>query len=167
MSKCLEEIALTLGQCRGVGCQRTYRSSLRGHFHLCPVRPTPPTRRYQLTLRRRLFSLIYVFDALRARNIIQLVLHLIFNTCIWVYSILQVPQTEHALSGLPADRCGSFAACVGPNSLFTLVKKLFIVTPVVLGLCTVGFAVLIRMLYVEFGWAVFHLVGASPDMKSG
>jgi hypothetical protein len=56
----------------------------------------------------RIFSILYVFDALRARNIIQLVLHLFFNLCILVYSILQIPQTENALSAAPVNGCGSY-----------------------------------------------------------
>jgi gamma-glutamylcysteine synthetase len=35
----------------------------------------------------------------------------------------------------------------------------------VVGLSTIAFVFMIRKLYIEFGWAVFHLVGASPQMK--
>lgn len=55
--------------------------------------------------------------------------------------------------------------CVGPNSLYNLLEKVYIVTPIVLGLCTIIFCLLVRKLYIEFGWAVFHLVHASPEMK--
>lgn len=47
-----------------------------------------------------------------------------------------------------------------PTKLFGLQ-----VTPIILGLCTTAFGVLTTRLYVEFGWAIFHLVGASPAMK--
>ncbi|RXK35896.1 hypothetical protein M231_06816 [Tremella mesenterica] len=113
----------------------------------------------------QIFSLLYVFDGLRGRNIVQLCLHLFFNVCILVYSILQIPQTKDALDSAPQDACGSYQRCTGPHSFFNLLRKLFIVTPIVLGLSTIAFAALIRRLHVQFGWAVFHLVGASPRMK--
>jgi hypothetical protein len=50
--------------------------------------------------------------------------------------------------------------------LYNVLQPLLIVAPIILGLCTIAFAVLIRKLYVQFGWAEFHLVGASPEMKS-
>jgi hypothetical protein len=42
---------------------------------------------------------------------------------------------------------------------------LFIVTPIVVGLATIAYAVLVRRLWMQFGWAEFRLVGASPQMK--
>ena len=38
-------------------------------------------------------------------------------------------------------------------------------TPIVVGISTIAFAFMIRRLYIDFGWAVFHLVSASPAMK--
>jgi hypothetical protein len=55
--------------------------------------------------------------------------------------------------------------CEGPDSLYNVVQSLLIVTPIVLGLATIAFAFLCRKLYRQFGWAEFHLVGASPEMK--
>jgi len=57
--------------------------------------------------------------------------------------------------------------CVdGPDSLYYLLQRLMIVVPIILGICTIAFAFLIRRLHEQFGWAVFHLVGASLEMKS-
>ena len=52
--------------------------------------------------------MVYIFDALRARNVIQLCLHLFFNLCILLYSILQIFQTKNAFETTPQDKCGSF-----------------------------------------------------------
>lgn len=60
--------------------------------------------------RFRIFSVLYVLDAVRARNIVQLGLHMVLNICILAYSILQIPQTKTALSGLGLRRCGNFEA---------------------------------------------------------
>ncbi|WWC91697.1 uncharacterized protein L201_006643 [Kwoniella dendrophila CBS 6074] len=115
----------------------------------------------------QIFSLLYIFDALRARNIVQLIMHLFFNVCMLVYSILQIPQTKNALeeeNNVPGG-CGSFENCTGPNSLYNLLEKLMIVPPIIFGLCTIAFCVMMRYVHAQFGWAVFHLVGASPELK--
>ena len=96
----------------------------------------------------------------------QLMLHTFFNLCILVYASIQITQTRTALASLgPLVRCGRFVRCTGPDSLFNTILGLFIVAPVVIGICTIGFALLIRKLYGEFGWAEFRLVGASIELK--
>lgn len=59
----------------------------------------------------------------------------------------------------------TYQSCVGPGGLYGQLQKLYIVNPIFVGLATFAFVYLIRKLYVEFGWSVFHLVGASPEMK--
>lgn len=96
----------------------------------------------------------------------QLVLHMLFNLCILIYASIQIVQTRTALTNLgPTARCGAYIRCTGPDSLFNVVFGLFIVEPIVVGLASIGFALLIRKLYREFGWAEFRLVGGSPKMK--
>ncbi|WWC64588.1 uncharacterized protein I303_107199 [Kwoniella dejecticola CBS 10117] len=115
----------------------------------------------------QIFSVLYIFDALRARNIVQLIMHLFFNLCMLIYSILQIPQTKDALSdenGIPGA-CGNFENCTGPDSLFNLLQKLMIVPPIIFGICTIAFCVMIKYVHAQFGWAVFHLVGASPELR--
>ncbi|WVW86174.1 hypothetical protein I302_108215 [Kwoniella bestiolae CBS 10118] len=114
----------------------------------------------------QIFSLLYIFDALRARNIVQLIMHLFFNLCMLIYSILQIPQTRDALSDENAPgACGAYVRCTGPDSLFNILQKLMIVPPIIFGLCTIAFCIMIKFVHAQFGWAVFHLVGASPDLK--
>ncbi|WVQ66989.1 uncharacterized protein L199_005181 [Kwoniella botswanensis] len=114
----------------------------------------------------QIFSLLYIFDALRARNIVQLIMHLFFNLCMLIYSILQIPQTKNALSNDNAPgACGSFERCTGPDSLFNLLQKLMIVPPIIFGLCTIVFCVLIKFIHKVWGWSVFRLVGAQPELK--
>ncbi|GFZ48729.1 hypothetical protein JCM24511_06478 [Saitozyma sp. JCM 24511] len=113
----------------------------------------------------QIFSVLYIWDALRQRNVVQLLLHLWFQLCILAYSILQIPQTYNALNEIGNQQCGNYPRCEGPDSLYNVVRSLLIVTPIVLGLATIAFAFLCRKLYRQFGWAEFHLVGASPEMK--
>ncbi|WVO14277.1 hypothetical protein L204_101909 [Cryptococcus depauperatus] len=113
----------------------------------------------------QIFSLLYVFDALRARNIVQLILHLCLTFMLFLYSILQIPQTRIALGDVTGP-CGRFSNCTGPKSLYNTLLGLLVVPPIIFGLALIAFGMLVRQLYVQFGWAVFRLVGASPDMKN-
>ncbi|WRT70236.1 uncharacterized protein IL334_007231 [Kwoniella shivajii] len=114
----------------------------------------------------QIFSVLYIFDGLRARNIVQLIMHLFFNICMLTYSILQIPQTKDALGDETApDACGKYERCTGPDSLYNLLERLMIVPPIIFGLCTIAFSIMIKYVHAQFGWAVFHLVGASPELK--
>ncbi|KAF8759694.1 hypothetical protein RHS01_01751, partial [Rhizoctonia solani] len=55
--------------------------------------------------------------------------------------------------------------CSGPDGLFALVEKFLIVVPVILGASLLSMIYFVRELYHEFGWAVFHAIGADPRMK--
>lgn len=48
----------------------------------------------------RLFSCFYSYDALRARNIIQLGLHILLQLGILAYAIAEIPQARLSLRGL-------------------------------------------------------------------
>lgn len=100
------------------------------------------------------------------------------------YAILEIPQTRNAFKGLDLqdgcvmrdgvlvsvapDLCSALLTaqdCVGPGSLYSLLEKLMIVPPIVIGLATIAYAFLARHLYFQFGWAQFKLVNASLDLK--
>lgn len=112
----------------------------------------------------QVFSLLYVFDALRARNIVQLFLHIWLNLMLLLYAILQIPQTKIALEDVTGS-CGDFDRCTGPGSLFNVIQGILIVPPIIFGLALISFGFLSRQLYFQFGWDVFRLVGASPELK--
>ncbi|WWD19623.1 hypothetical protein CI109_104085 [Kwoniella shandongensis] len=114
----------------------------------------------------QIFNVIYVFDGLRSRNIVQLALHLFLNFGLTLYGILQIPQTKNALEeDNEPGACGKYPRCTGPDSFYNQLEKFMIVAPIVFGVASIAFAVMIRKMYVQFGWAEFHLVGASPEMK--
>ncbi|KAG8690489.1 hypothetical protein FRC11_011230 [Ceratobasidium sp. 423] len=123
-----------------------------------------------------LFELIMGLDALKLRNIIQLIGILIFHAMLIVSAGLQIHQTRTALvnptgtdgeSVNPANSCSGdgYKTCDGPNGLFALVQKFLIVVPVILGVSLLSMIYFVRELYHEFGWAVFHAIGADPRMK--
>lgn len=115
-----------------------------------------------------LFELFMAFDALRLRNIIQLIGLLIFHLALVVSAALQVHQTKSALV-MHGDDCGpetSFTECGGSGTLWAKIQPFLIVAPCVIGLSWFLMIFFVRKLYAEFGWAIFHVVGANPKMKT-
>ncbi|KAG8747402.1 hypothetical protein FRC10_001073 [Ceratobasidium sp. 414] len=123
-----------------------------------------------------LFELVMGLDALKLRNIIQLIGILIFHAMLIVSAVLQIRQTKTALvdptnlQGVrlnPEDSCvgDGYKTCSGPDGLHALVSKFLIVVPIVLSASLLGMCYFVRELYLEFGWAVFHAIGADPRMK--
>jgi len=109
------------------------------------------------------------FDALRLRNFIQLVGILLFHMALIVMSALQVHQTKTALVTASQSTCDTSydpITCDGPGSLWAKIQPYLIVVPCVIAAAWIVMLVLIKQLYAEFGWAIFHVVGANPKMKT-
>jgi len=114
-----------------------------------------------------IFELIMAFDALRLRNIIQLIGILIFHAALIVMAALQVHQTHTALVVLPnCDATVNYIKCDGPGTLWRKVEPFLIVTPCILAGSWLVLIFWIKELYGEFGWAIFRVVGANPKMKT-
>ncbi|KIY69970.1 hypothetical protein CYLTODRAFT_435870 [Cylindrobasidium torrendii FP15055 ss-10] len=116
-----------------------------------------------------IFELLMAFDALRLRNVIQLVGILMFHLCMMVFAAIQVRQTKTSLVTMSDSECSaSFNStnCDGDGSLWNRIEPLLIVAPVVIGVSWLLILFYVKQLYEEFGWAIFHIVGANPKMKS-
>ncbi|KAF9053658.1 hypothetical protein BDZ89DRAFT_1098183 [Hymenopellis radicata] len=116
-----------------------------------------------------IFELLMAFDALRLRNVIQLIGILLFHLALIVFSALQIHQTKSALVTSSAESCASAwnaINCTGPGSLWNRILPFLIVTPCVIGVSWFFLMFFIKQLYAEFGWAIFHIVGANPKMKT-
>ncbi|KAJ3725975.1 hypothetical protein C8R42DRAFT_761664 [Lentinula raphanica] len=105
-----------------------------------------------------IFELFMAADALRLRNIIQLFGILLFHLALIVSAALQVHQTRDALIN------GS--NCDVPGSLWRKIEPFLIVTPCVIAASWLIMMFFIKQLYGEFGWAIFHIVGANPKSKT-
>ncbi|KAF9464682.1 hypothetical protein BDZ94DRAFT_1215875 [Collybia nuda] len=114
-----------------------------------------------------IFELLMAFDALRLRNIIQLVGILLFHLALMVFAALQVRQTRTALV-TRGDCHGTvdYTACGGSGSLWAKIQPFLIVAPCVIAASWFVMLFWIKQLYAEFGWAIFHVVGANPKMKT-
>ncbi|KAJ3923672.1 hypothetical protein F5877DRAFT_87452 [Lentinula edodes] len=104
------------------------------------------------------FEMFMAADALRLRNIIQLVGILLFHLALIVSAALQVHQTRDALIN------GS--NCDVPGSLWRKIEPFLIVTPCIIAASWLIMMFWIKQLYGEFGWAIFHIVGANPKTKT-
>ncbi|EIW85201.1 hypothetical protein CONPUDRAFT_162455 [Coniophora puteana RWD-64-598 SS2] len=100
----------------------------------------------------RIFELAMAFDALRLRNIIQFFGIILFHLALIVFSALQVHETRDAVE--PDD------------GLFKTVEPFLIVAPCIIAASWFVMMWFIKELYIEFGWVIFHVVGANPKLKS-
>lgn len=110
-----------------------------------------------------IFELLMAFDALRLRNVIQLVGILGFHLALVVFGAIQVHETH---SALVSNNPTSWIDSSGPGSLWHKVLPYLIVTPVIIAASWLSLLFWVRELYFEFGWAIFHVVGANPAMKT-
>ncbi|KAG9318466.1 hypothetical protein JVU11DRAFT_557 [Chiua virens] len=108
-----------------------------------------------------LFELFMAYDALRMRNIIQLLGITLFHGALLVFSALQVHETKTALSSCQLSQCAD-----DPDWLYNKVQALLIVAPCVVAASWLFLMFWLKQLYGEFGWVIFHVVGASPKLKS-
>lgn len=100
------------------------------------------------------------FDALRLRNIIQLMGIVLFHGALIVFSALQVHETHVAIFNCQPS-------CVtDPNDLWNKVQRFLIVAPCIVAVSWFFLMFWIKQLYAEFGWVIFHVVGANPKFKS-
>ncbi|KLT40956.1 hypothetical protein CC85DRAFT_248507 [Cutaneotrichosporon oleaginosum] len=117
----------------------------------------------------RLFSLLYSLDAIRARNVIQLVLHICFQLCMFVYAVTEIPQTRSALRNLDDARAcvprGGTYDCLGKGSLYFILLNILVWPIVITAIATAGYVFLARRLYVQFGWEEFRILNASIGLK--
>ncbi|PIL23929.1 hypothetical protein GSI_13680 [Ganoderma sinense ZZ0214-1] len=114
-----------------------------------------------------LFEIFMAYDALRLRNVIQLVGLLLFHAALIVMASLQVHETHTALVTHPGvNWTVDYANGDGAGTLWQRVLPFLIVSPVVIGISWLVLIWFVRQLYYEFGWAIFHIVGANPAAKT-
>lgn len=114
-----------------------------------------------------IFELLMAFDALRLRNVIQLVGILVFHAALVVFAGIQVHETKVALVRIPdCDGTDDYVLCGGSGTLYRKVEHLLITVPCIIAAAWLVMIFFVRALYYEFGWAIFRIVGANPAMKA-
>ncbi|KAG1875331.1 hypothetical protein C8R48DRAFT_831186 [Suillus tomentosus] len=109
-----------------------------------------------------IFELIMALDALRSRNIIQLMGIVLFHGALIVFSALQVHETHVAIYSCPS----CIADSNDLSNLWNKVERFLIVAPCIIAASWFFLMFWIKQLYDEFGWVIFHVVGANPKFKS-
>ncbi|EGN92454.1 hypothetical protein SERLA73DRAFT_191102 [Serpula lacrymans var. lacrymans S7.3] len=114
-----------------------------------------------------IFELAMAFDALRLRNVIELLGIIFFHAALIVFSALQVHESRVALvtTNCPPGTA-AWVCSGGPGSLWRKVEPFLIVAPCIIGASWLFLIFWIKQLYEEFGWVIFHVVGANPKLKS-
>ncbi|RPD66069.1 hypothetical protein L227DRAFT_648858 [Lentinus tigrinus ALCF2SS1-6] len=114
-----------------------------------------------------LFEIFMAYDALRLRNVIQLVGILLFHAALLVMAALQVHETRSALVTNPGKNwTQDYLHGDGSGTVWSRVFPFLVVSPVVIGVTWPVMMWFVRELYYEFGWAIFHVVGANPAAKT-
>ncbi|CCL99117.1 uncharacterized protein FIBRA_01131 [Fibroporia radiculosa] len=114
-----------------------------------------------------IFELLMALDALRLRNVIQLIGLLCFQGGMIVMAALQVHETRTALVIYPSeDGSQNYVNGGGPGTLWRKIEPFLIVSPIMIAVSWAALIFFFRELYREFGWAIFHVVGANPAMKT-
>ncbi|KAN0077302.1 hypothetical protein V8E55_011157 [Tylopilus felleus] len=108
-----------------------------------------------------LFELGMAYDALRLRNIIQLLGIILFHGALIVFSALQVHETKVALVPCALSQCDNDS-----EWLWRKVEPFLIVAPCIVAASWLFLIFWIKKLYEEFGWVIFHVVGANPKLKT-
>ena len=84
------------------------------------------------------------------QNSIQIFVHVVFNGCLFAYSLLQLTQLKGALLGVPNGA-----------EAYDAIYPLLVICCVLLSLFTVASAYLSRLIYLEFGWSIYKKIGAT------
>lgn len=104
-----------------------------------------------------LFQLLLVFDALRAKNTIQVIGLCMFNAALLLYAAIQFTQIEDAVDSLTPNRI--------KEGVWSTVKPYLIAVPCVIALGLVLMFVAAWKLYDEFAWTIYKEISADLKMK--
>lgn len=110
-----------------------------------------------------IFELLMAFDALRLRSVIQLVGILGFHAALIAFAAIQIHETKAALVVVGAT---DYVNGGGAGTLWHKVFPFLVVSPIIIAVSLGVLMFWVRELYFEFGWAIFHVVGANPAMKT-
>ncbi|KAM6500534.1 hypothetical protein JOM56_003548 [Amanita muscaria] len=109
-----------------------------------------------------IFEVLMTLDALYMRNIIQLFGLLVFHLGLMIAAAVQVRETDLAFT-LDPDCQAQADLC--EFGVLNTIKPLLIISPCIIAVSWVSLCYFFKELYAEFGWAIFHVVGANPKMK--
>ncbi|KAK1595683.1 uncharacterized protein LY79DRAFT_510499 [Colletotrichum navitas] len=108
-----------------------------------------------------LYELVVVWDALRAKNTIQVIGVCIANLALMVYTAIQVEQIEEALDQLKVNQ-----SLKNPqDDMWADVKPYLVAIPCILAFGSIAMGFTAWKLYQVFAWDILKTIGADYRMK--
>lgn len=104
------------------------------------------------------YQVVVCWDALRNRNIIQLIGLCLFQCMMLVYAAIQYDQIRNVIADLFRSKYYSL-------NEWPVMKSLVIAIPCVLGASSLLLGFLTYKAYQEFGWAIYKYVGADISLR--
>ncbi|KAJ2904543.1 hypothetical protein MKZ38_007875 [Zalerion maritima] len=111
-----------------------------------------------------IYELILVWDALRMKNTIQVIIICIANFALLVFSALQTDQIKGAINIIKGDDVDGQSRLVD-GDLWADVQPFLIALPCVIALCSLIMCGIAWKLYQEFAWDILKHIGADYRMK--
>lgn len=105
-----------------------------------------------------LFQLLLVFDALRAKNTIQVIGLCMFNAALLLYAAIQYTQIREAVDILASKNKIE-------DGVWDAVKPYLVAVPCIIALGLVLMSVAAWKLYDEFAWTIYKEISADLKMK--
>lgn len=105
-----------------------------------------------------LFQLLLVFDALRAKNTIQVIGLCMFNAALLLYAAIQLTQIRDAVDSLAGQRKIQ-------DGVWIAVKPYLVAVPCIIALGLTLMSVAAWKLYDEFAWTIYKEISADLKMK--
>lgn len=105
-----------------------------------------------------LFQLLLVFDALRAKNTIQVIGLCMFNAALLLYAAIQFTQIRDAVGTLTRDKKIK-------DGVWIAVKPYLVAVPCIIALGLALMSVAAWKLYDEFAWTIYKEISADLKMK--
>lgn len=107
-----------------------------------------------------LFQLLLVFDALRAKNTIQVIGLCMFNAALLLYAAIQYTQIRDAVGTLAANETKKIK-----DGVWNAVKPSLVAVPCIIALGLALMSVAAWKLYDEFAWTIYKEISADLKMK--
>lgn len=108
-----------------------------------------------------LYELVLVWDALRAKNTIQIIGLCIANLALMVYTAIQIEQINEAITDLGSNAITDG----GPDVLWGEIQGFLIAIPIILAVGTIAMSWCAWKLYQVFAWDILKQIGADYRMK--
>ncbi|KAH6707501.1 hypothetical protein BKA61DRAFT_738847, partial [Leptodontidium sp. MPI-SDFR-AT-0119] len=113
-----------------------------------------------------LYSLVFIYDGLRRRSSIQIIISCILNVGLIVYTAIQPGKIHTSIQSIERSRDVLNQPLVDLSmDMWGDVKAVLVVLPVVVGVLTVLMAGLAWKIHGEFEWEIYRAIAGDSGMK--